>query len=279
MLNVREMLPEDFEFAVRLANTMNWNLAAEDFEFALELEPRGCFTLLHNSERTGIVTTVSYGRIGWFGNLIVNERYRKRGGGTKLAGHAVKYLEGRKVETIGIYAYTHTVPFYERLGFEYDSDFIVLNGKGVPSAEVPDVKEANRGDIEKVVAYDRSCLGFSRRKLLEPILLDEDNICYLSVEDGEIRGYLVAKVFRGMAEVGPLVCSQKFSETALELLRAPLNRLRGFEISMCVHEKRTALLEMLERNGFIESFRVARMFRGPKIDTGCIYMAESLERG
>jgi hypothetical protein len=225
------------------------------------------------------VTTVSYGRIGWFGNLIVNERYRKRGGGTALARHAVKYLEGKKVETIGLYAYTDTVPFYERLGFEYDSDFIILKGKGVSSPEKLSVKKAERADIERVIAYDRSCLGFSRRKLLEPILLDGDNICYLSVEEAKIQGYIIAKVFRGMAEVGPLVCSQEFSETALDLLRATMNGLAGFEVSMCVHEKQTALLELLKGNGFSESFHAARMFRGPKIDTDHIYMAESLERG
>lgn len=279
MLNVRSMSHGDIEFAVHLANTMDWNLAPEDFEFAMELEPRGCFILLYNLEKIGIVTTVRFGKMGWFGNLIVNERYREKGGGTMLASHAVKYLKGKKVETIGLYAYTHRVPFYRRLGFEYDSDFIVLKGKGVSSPENPHMKKAEREDIKKVIAYDRSCLGVLRRKLLEPILLDGDNICYLSVEDGKIVGYIIAKVYRGMSEVGPLVCRQECSETALDLLRATINRLAGFEATMCIHEKQTALLELLKRKGFSESFRVARMFHGPKIDTDCIYMAESLERG
>ena len=57
------MTSEDLDFAVRLTDTMHWNLAESDFEFAMELEPDGCFVLLENSERIGLVTNVCYGRI------------------------------------------------------------------------------------------------------------------------------------------------------------------------------------------------------------------------
>ena len=37
------MSSADFQFATDLANTMNWNMATEDFEFMTSLEPEGCF--------------------------------------------------------------------------------------------------------------------------------------------------------------------------------------------------------------------------------------------
>jgi hypothetical protein len=40
MFHVEKMKVDDFSFAVQLANTMNWNMAVEDFEFMAKLEPQ-----------------------------------------------------------------------------------------------------------------------------------------------------------------------------------------------------------------------------------------------
>jgi predicted GNAT family acetyltransferase len=251
----------------------------DDFEFMMELEPKGCFVLLQGSERIGIVTTISFGKIGWFGNLIISEQYRKKGAGSLLASHAAKYLKDNDVETVGLYSYIEKIPFYERLGFTCESYFTVMSGNGSSSPTDSHIREGRKTDIQKIIDYDRSCLGVSRRKLLEPILLYQDNLCYVYVDNEEIMGYAIAKVYRGMAEVGPLVCHQGRSEIAITLLKATLNRLDGLKVSMCISEKQTALLSILKGHGFSENFRVAEMFHGPPFDSDCICMAESLERG
>jgi GNAT superfamily N-acetyltransferase len=126
MFHVEKMKVDDFPFAVQLANTMDWNMALEDFEFMAKLEPKGCFVLFQGSERVGIATSVSFGKVGWFGNLIVKEDHRKKGAGAFLVKHAVDYLKGTGVETIGLYAYLHLIGFYENFGFKPDVDFLVF---------------------------------------------------------------------------------------------------------------------------------------------------------
>jgi GNAT superfamily N-acetyltransferase len=279
MFHVKKMSRRDVPFAIRLSDTMNWELGEGDFEFMMEIEPKGCFVLFHDSERVGIVTTIGFGKVGWFGNLIVQNNCRKKGGGTMLASHAIKYLIDQKVETIGLYAYVERIPFYKRLGFEYDSDFIVLKGKGFSSPENQKIVESGKPSMDEIIEYDGSCLGFSRKKLLEPVLLDADNLCFAYVEDGMMLGYVIAKKYREMAEVGPLICRRGSGEVAIELLGTVLNRLVGFEVSMCISESQFALLDMLRKHGFTENFHVARMFHGPPIDKNCICTAESLERG
>jgi GNAT superfamily N-acetyltransferase len=279
MLQVKKMSTEDFEFAIHITGRMNWNLAKEDFEFMLELEPEGCFVLSSDSERIGIATTISYGKIGWFGNLVVSESHRKKGAGSLLVEHSLKYLKSKKVETVGLYAYKERIPFYKRLGFQYDSEFIVLDGKGFSSPPQPSARKAEKEDIQKIIDYDSTCFGASRIKLLEPILLDPDNLCYLHSEKSNISGYVVAKVYRGMAELGPLVCQQRRSDIAVNLLGAILDRLEGLDVSMCVPQKESAVLDMLVNSGFTENFYVARMFSGTPSIRECIFAAESLERG
>jgi GNAT superfamily N-acetyltransferase len=279
MFIIKNMSIEDFEFAVRITDTMSWNLAEEDFEFMTKLEPEGCFVLLYNSERVGIVTTVSFGRVGWIGNLIVDESHRKKGAGSLLVKHAVKYLTDKNVETVGLYAYNDKVPFYRTLGFEYDSEFVVLKGKGFSSPAVGNLREARTEDIQKIINYDHSCFGVSRTKSLEPILLDQDNLCYMSIENARISGYAVAKAYGKTAELGPLVCRQGQNDIAINLLKATINRLKGSEVSMCLPKKESLILDMLMQSGFSENFRVARMFFGHPVVENCIYVAESLERG
>ena len=270
---------EDLEFAVRITDTMGWNLVKEDFKFMMHLEPDGCFVLLSDSERIGVATTTSFGKIGWVGNVIVSKNHRRQGAGSFLVKHCVKYLTSKNVETVGLYAYIDKIPFYKRLGFEYNTEFTVVKGKGFSSSIKADLKKVTKENMHKVVDYDYSCFGASRRKMLEPILLNPNNLCYMAIEDGQISGYLTAKVYEEMAEIGPSVCSQGRGNIAIDLLRAVLNKLEGFEVSMCIPKKEHAILNMLMEARFRENFRVARMFFGPPIVKDCIYMAESLERG
>jgi N-acetylglutamate synthase-like GNAT family acetyltransferase len=258
---------------------MNWSLTTADFEFMIELEPDGCFILLENSKKIGLATTISFGTIAWFGNLIVSESHRKRGAGSQLVRHSVDYLKRKHVRTIGLYAYTDRIPFYERLGFRCDMEFTVLNGRGssLPVKFVAGL--ADKQDLQKIIEFDQSCFGASRRKLLEPIILDSDNLCLLSAEGKRIVGYVVAKVYRQMGEIGPLVCQKGREDVAVNLLRSLLSRLEGYEVSMFVPNKASAILESLKTLRFAESFRVTRMFHGSPITEDCICMAESLERG
>lgn len=279
MFSVRTMGPEDFEFAVGITDRMNWGMSVADFEFMTELESDGCFILLENSHRIGLATTINYGKVAWFGNLFVDESQRRKGGGSFLVEHSIRYLTMRHAETIGLYAYLDRIPFYRRLGFQNSLEFKVLKGKGASFLVESTVREAGRQDLDEIVEFDESCFGASREKLLEPIISDADNLCYLSTQGRRVVGYAVAKVYGQMGEIGPLVCEKGRGDVAISLLRAILNRLNGYEVTIFVPTDEKVVLDVLNKLRFAESFRVARMFHGPTITSDCILVAESLERG
>jgi ribosomal protein S18 acetylase RimI-like enzyme len=281
MFRVEKMEVDDFLFAVQLANTMDWNMTLEDFEFMAKLEPKGCFVLFHGSERVGIATSVSFGKVGWFGNLIVKEDYRKKGAGAFLVKHAIKYLKSTGVETIGLYAYPHLIGFYKNFGFKPDVDFLVFQGKAVSSVTegTLQLREAKKQDIPALMDFDCQCFGSHRKKLLEPILLNTGNLCYISTDSHGVIGYCAAKVYEEMAEIGPLICRQNRVDVAVVLLKTMLGKLRNLDVFTCVPTEETALLEILFKAGFRGNFRVTRMFLGPAVAKNCTYIAESLERG
>jgi GNAT superfamily N-acetyltransferase len=279
MFHIKKMSSEDFAFGIRITDSMNWNLVEEDFELMTKVEPEGCFVLLQDSTRVGIATTISFDKLGWLGNVIVTESCRKKGGGSFLVQQCLEYLKSKDVKTVGLYAYIDTVPFYRRLGFQCDLEFSVLEGNGFFSSVSANLKKADEQDVQKIIDFDHSHIGESRKKILESTLFNANNLCYVSIEDEQISGYVAAKVYSEMAEVGPLVCPRRHNDTAINLLKTVLNKLTGSKISMCVPRDESSILNLLTNHGFIESFRVARMFSGPSIIKDCVYIAESLERG
>ena len=279
MFQIRSMHPEDFAFATELANTMDWNMAIEDFQFMTSLEPGGCFVLFDGSKPIGIATSNSYGKVGWFGNLIVKKEYRGKGAGSQLVKHAIDYLREKGVGTIGLYAYPNLVHFYSCLGFRYDEDFSVLHAPVLKAISAEALPSVGTNNIQQIAAFDHRCFGGDRRKLLESIILDKGNLSYCVSKDDEAIGYVAATVYETMAWVGPLVCQEGNVNAAVMLLKGVLSKLTGLRVYVALPKKETALATTLSTAGFKEEFSFVRMFFGPNTAKNCIYLAESLERG
>ncbi len=277
------MQPTDFAKAAELANTMNWHMTPQDFAFNSKLEPDGCLVLKDGSDLVGVSTCICYGKVGWFGNLIVDESKRRQGAGTALISHALGVLNRKGAQSVGIYAYPHLLDFYRKLGFKLDADFVVLKAESISfsssTENVGCLKAFNPGNLAEIVSVDRACFGDSRAKLLKLILGDSQNRGYLAFEGDAPSGFAAAKVFGDSAEVGPLVCEEDQPEIAGQLLNAVLRDLAGMEAYMYVPGTQTGLLKSAFALGFREDFRLIRMFWGPKPAKSCIYLAESLERG
>ncbi len=273
------MKPKDFLFATKLANTMNWNMTIEDFQFITSLEPDGCFVLFDDLKPIGIASSNSYGKVGWFGDLIVKEEYRGKGAGTQLVNHSIDYLRDKGVETIGLYAYPNLIEFYSNLGFCYDEDFSVMNAHDLKAKSAEALTSIGTKHVEKITEFDRTYFGGDRRKLLESIILEQGNLSYYVSEDEEVTGYIAATVYETMAWVGPLVCQEGKVDAAVTLLKGVLSKLTGLRAYVALPKKEVALATTLSTAGFKEDFSVIRMFFGTNAARNCIYLAESLERG
>lgn len=280
MFRVDKMRVEDFPFAIQLSNTMDWDMAESDFDFMMKLEPEGCFVLWQAQERLGLATCISYDRVGWFGNLIIKTESRRRGAGTFLLEHAVKYLKNKGVETIGLFAYQHLIGFYESVGFKPYDEFMVLKGK--PSkveGEKLNVSEATESNLPMLIRLDQRCFGWNRRRLFEAIMGEKGKLCCISELDGKVAAFAVAKVHNEIAEVGPLVCGRGQNHLAVQLLEALLSVLKESEAYSCVRIKDKYIFQTLLNAGLKENFQLTRMFLGPSFAQECVYMPESLERG
>lgn len=281
MPNIETMNTADFPFAVDLANTLDWDMAKADFEYMLMLEPKGCFVLWESGERIGMATCVSYRKMGWFGNLAVKPECRRKGAGTLLVKHAVQYLKKKGAEVIGLYAYQHLIGFYRNIGFKPLDDFVVLTGTvNKPKNDIERLPIAVEKDIRALTEFDSQCMGWERKKLVESILREEGNLCYFKTDQkGGIQGFIMAKVYGRMAEVGPLICRNDKKSIAIELIKNTLQKLEGLDLYACAPLNDAPIIDIFLNFGLREKFRVTRMFLGSTGAESCTYLPESLERG
>jgi hypothetical protein len=279
MFKIKPMQPQNYSFATILANSMNWNMAPEDFEFNATLEPEGCLVLFDDSKPVGIATCISYGKIGWFGNLIVKEEIRHRGAGRLLVKHAINYLKSKGAETIGLYSYPNLLGFYAELGFMIDEELIVLQAAPLQKSPLNNLPRITKHNFQSIIQLDRECFGGDRNRLLKSIFPVKGNLAFYLPVAETIAGYVAATVFETMAWVGPLMCREPREDMVVELLEAVLTRLVGKHVFVASPKKNKKVITYLQTKGFIAEFSVVRMYFGKSAARNCIYLAESLERG
>lgn len=275
------MRMQHWQFAADLANTMNWKMSPEDFHYASTLEPDGCFVASLDAQPVGVATCIAYGKVSWFGNLIVDPKFRGKHIGSMLVEHTIEYLQQKGVETIGLYAYPKLKKFYSNVGFVADEEYSAFHAQKLNSpAQITTPRPIMKADLDRIVDFDRQCFGGDRRRLLESILLEEGNMGYFALETGRVVGYVAVKVYRDTAEVGPLVCRESDVQQAIALINFVLAGVGNREVYVWgVPKKQKALLSAIELAGFREEFSVTRMFLGKPLPQNCIHLAESLERG
>jgi ribosomal protein S18 acetylase RimI-like enzyme len=114
---VGPFLERDLDNYLALAAEEGWICGRWEFEFLLQNFPQGCLTFRSEGRTMGYVTSVSYGKSGWIGNLLVSPEARKKGIGRELMERAVFELFNSGVETVWLTASPSGARLYRQLGF------------------------------------------------------------------------------------------------------------------------------------------------------------------
>ena len=88
--HIRRFEETDIDFAYKLNMMERWNDTRNDIERMFSYEPDGCFVAEVNSRAAGHVFSISYGKLGWIGLLIVEAKHRRKRVGALLTRKAIK---------------------------------------------------------------------------------------------------------------------------------------------------------------------------------------------
>lgn len=215
----------DFNFIIGLAALENIKYSKKDLKRIIDFEPEGCFIALDGERRLGIVTTITYGNIGWLGNLLVEKSTRRRGTGTKLVKEALEYMQKKDVKVPKLYCFPKRIPFYRRLGFKTEINVQVMVGKG-RKISFSEVKKLSEDTLHEILLLDKKIFGADRSRLLSRLHQEFPKNCFAAYYKEKLVGYIMANGSEDEYELGPWVCLSKYQNRyAEQLLRAGINSL------------------------------------------------------
>jgi predicted N-acetyltransferase YhbS len=243
------MVPEDEGFFIELISLTGWGNTAADFRRMLQYEPEGCFLATRDGVDVGMVNSTLYGSVGWIGNLVVHPRQRGEGIGAALMRRAMEHLTDSGVALIRLDSVEKAIPLYEKLGFRAEYASLRFSGLGT-AFDVPDVEEMRVSHLSEVLHLDARYFGANRGRMLRRVFEDFPEYCFVACEEGEVRGYIMAKRGGKNVRIGPWVCEPSRAEKAKGLLRRMMDAAAGEKLWIGVPEGNEASAEILNAHGF-----------------------------
>lgn len=276
---VRAFGPDDIPFAARLSGAEGWGISQEDYQGLVELEPDGCFVAEEDGQPVGMITSVSYGKLGWIGSLIVRSTNRRRGCGRALLESAVGYLLDGGVRTIGVDAALQAVPFYRQAGFwpAFELLHMKRNAHFAPEVPAQSIGPLEEKDLYAVSVFDWACFGGCRQKALRS-LLEHSPVALVAQDQQGVAGYLMARRRKHEWVIGPWACVR----SAEPLLNQALAAIGAEPIRTALPKVNEHALGALRNHGFTVYYCEIRMYHGDQEGMGHperIYAIASPEKG
>ena len=255
---IRTIKPLDFNFIIGLAALENIKYSKKDLKRIIDFEPEGCFIALDGEQRLGIVTTITYGNVGWIGNLLVERSTRRRGTGTKLVKEALEYMQKKDVKIPKLYCFLNRVAFYRKLGFKTEINVQVMVGKGRKTS-FSEVNKLPEETLDEILLLDKKIFGADRSRLLHKLHQEFPKNCFTAYHKKKLVGYIMANGSEDEYELGPCVCLPKYqSRYGEQLLKAGINSLdkKIIDLSIPLNNK---IKEILVNYGFKKQRIAVRM--------------------
>ncbi len=257
---VRKMSIDDTDFALSLTSGEGWSDIRSDFESLISYSPTAAFVGEEDGRRVGMVSAVSYGKLGFIGSLIVVRDCRNKGHGTNLMKHAIGHLRGLGVKTLMLDAVEAAIPVYRRLGFS--TVCRSLRMKGVVEARRTDnVRSGTKRDLSTVLAIDRAHFGADRSHFLKRTWSLFPEFCKTLHVGKTIQGYVMGSPRNDFVRVAPWIVNEG-AHRGEDLLGELAAQSGGKALRMGVLERDSTTVELLNELGFEEVSSSYRMVQG-----------------
>lgn len=279
MLEVRSLTVDDLDAARRLSTQAGWNQIRADWRRFLTLSPTGCFAGTVDGEVVATTAVITYGSdVSWIGMVLVDERYRGRGYGSRIFERGLEYAANEGGAVVGLDATHLGEPIYRKYGFERVEPVFRWQGVLQRAGRTTEARTASErierisgGDVGPVHDFDRERVGVDRSALLRELFDEPDVRGYIARESRTVTGYAIVRPGRTDRQIGPIVAARP--ETVDPLIRTIGAEFEGSDVIVDAPE-RTALASSLEEHGLSRDRELVRMTHpGPEsiLTTDSVY--------
>ena len=264
---LRDMLPGDVEPATELILANDWGVRRDWLAYAAASP--ACVPLIAevDGEVVGTGVGTASGSVGWLGTIFLAPAWRGQGVGRAITQALMDRLATAGCRTLALVATQEGRRLYERMGFEVQTRYRILEIGGLPAEGDPGsvgggqpVRSMAPSDLDAIAALDREATGEDRRHALAAFATPT-TARVLPAADGGVDAFVIRAPWGGGATVARSV------EGALSIIDArrrasgPAGRVR-VGILADNHQG----LERLTAAGFAMQWSAPRMIRGEPLE-------------
>ena len=259
---IRPMLPADVAAATEAILRADWGDRRTWFEFATTQPECRPVVAEVDGRLAGTGVGTANGTVGWVGTIWVDPRHRGEGLGRALTQAVLDDLEAAGCRTLVLVATEQGLPLYERMGFELQTRYRILEAPGLdPAASAPDpaVRAFEPADLGAILSLDHAATGEGRGHAIRRFAA-ADTTKVLNV-DGEVRGFVIRAPWGGGATVA------RDAADAMRILDARRRASgAGGRVRVGLVEENAAGLGALEAAGLVPIWSAPRLIRGEPIE-------------
>jgi GNAT superfamily N-acetyltransferase len=259
---IRPMLPADVAGATDAILRADWGDRRTWFEFATTQPACRPVVAEVDGRLAGTGVGTANGPVGWVGTIWVDPAVRGAGLGRALTQAVIDDLETAGCRTLLLVATEQGLPLYERMGFERQTRYRILEAPGLDPAATaadPAIRAFEASDLDAILALDLAATGEDRGHAIRRFAA-ADTTKVLEV-DGEVRGFVIRAPWGGGATVA------RVAGEALRILDARRRASGpGGRVRVGVVEENAPGLAALEASGLAPIWSAPRLIRGEPLD-------------
>jgi predicted N-acetyltransferase YhbS len=254
---IRPMTPADVEPVVAAFIRENWGDRRLNLDFVTRHAEAHPFVAEADGQIVGTGVLSVNGSVGWIGTIWVEPAWRRRGVGTALTQATIEAADSAGCRTLLLVATEAGRPLYEKIGFEVQTWYRMLEAQGLGDEEIdPRIRRYAPGDLPAMAELSAAATGEDRTHLLAAFASPETAICLIR-GDGTLSGFVVRAPWGGGSTIAPELANAEAILHARRVGREPEDRIRAGLLA----ENEAGLARLLE-TGWTESWSAPRLIRG-----------------
>jgi GNAT superfamily N-acetyltransferase len=208
------MTRADVDAATELILGNDWGVRRDWLEFATT--QAACLPLVAEADGEIVGTGVgtANGPVGWIGTIFIAPDRRGQGLGRAITQEIIDRLESAGCGSLALVATSEGRRLYERMGFEVQTQYRILQAIGLPPVDQDDgVRSFEAGDLPAIEQLDREGTGEDRAHAIRR-LADSETTRVTAGDAGSIDGFVVRAPWGGGATIA------RSADAALRILTA-----------------------------------------------------------
>ena len=255
---IRPMTHADVDPIVALLLSQDWGDRRLYLDFVIDHPQAQPFV----AEADGVVVGTGViglnGPVGWIGTIFVDPAWRRRGVGLELTRTTIEAADAAGCRTLLLVATAAGRPLYEKLGFEVQTSYRILEAPGLPSTTPvdPRIRACEPGDLAAMAALDAVATGEDRAHLIRAFA-DVGTARVLDADSSGLAGFIVRAPWGGGATIAPTLDDAEAILHARRVAHGPAGHVRAGVLS-----ENEEGLERLLSSGWAEMWHAPRLIRG-----------------